>query len=128
WMREEVRPRGRNSRASPGRERTIRASPALQGNPQVASCRSGPVPRASRPKEAPRIPRGLDFRAAARSNPPMALAVPDQRLRHLAVRAPNWVGDLVMATPLLEAAVRDERFERVTILLRAHLAPILSGG
>ena len=58
----------------------------------------------------------------------MALAVPDQRLRYLAVRAPNWVGDLVMATPLLEAAVRDERFERVTILLRAHLAPILSGG
>jgi heptosyltransferase-2 len=48
--------------------------------------------------------------------------------RHLVVRAPNWVGDLVMATPLLEAAVADERFERVTILLRAHLAALLASG
>jgi hypothetical protein len=24
---------------------------------------------------------------------------------HLVVRAPNWVGDLVMATPVLEAAI-----------------------
>src|SRR5262245_58067808 len=55
----------------------------------------------------------------------MARAAP---LRHLAVRAPNWVGDLVMATPLLEAAVRDARFERVTVVVRAHLAPILAGG
>jgi heptosyltransferase-2 len=58
----------------------------------------------------------------------MARSAPADRLRHLVVRAPNWVGDLVMATPLLEAAVADARFERVTIALRAHLAPILSGG
>ncbi len=50
------------------------------------------------------------------------------RVRHLAVRAPNWVGDLVMATPVLEAACADERFERVSILLRAPLAPVLAGG
>lgn len=49
-------------------------------------------------------------------------------LPHLVLRAPNWVGDVVMATPVLEAALRDGRFERVTILLRAHLAPILSSG
>lgn len=50
------------------------------------------------------------------------------RVRHLAVRAPNWVGDLVMATPVLEAACADERFERVSIVLRAPLAPVLAGG
>src|SRR6185503_11817793 len=47
----------------------------------------------------------LDFRAARGSNPPMTRAAPTDRLRHLVLRAPNWVGDLVMATPLLEAAV-----------------------
>ena len=48
--------------------------------------------------------------------------------RHLAVRAPNWVGDLVMATPVLEACRVDPRFERVSILVRAHLAPVLEDG
>jgi len=33
-----------------------------------------------------------------------------------------------MATPLFEAAVRDPRFERVTIVLREHLVPLLAGG
>ncbi|MEW6072552.1 MAG: glycosyltransferase family 9 protein [Planctomycetota bacterium] len=47
---------------------------------------------------------------------------------HLAVRAPNWVGDLVMATPVLEAAAADPRFARVTILVRAHLAALLAEG
>ena len=45
----------------------------------------------------------------------------------LAIRAPNWVGDLVMATPIIDAAIADPRFERVDILVRAHLAPLLSG-
>lgn len=49
-------------------------------------------------------------------------------LRHLAIRAPNWVGDLAMATPVLEGALASGRFERVTIVVRAHLAPLLSGG
>jgi len=58
----------------------------------------------------------------------MAAPVVRDRLEHLVVRAPNWVGDLVMATPILEAAVGDPRFGRVTIVVRAHLAPLLSGG
>lgn len=48
----------------------------------------------------------------------------------LAVRAPNWVGDLVMATPVLRAAVeahRAGRFERLSVLVRAHLAAVLAG-
>lgn len=47
---------------------------------------------------------------------------------HLVVRAPNWVGDLVMATPVLEEAVRSDAFESVTVLVRAHLAAVLTGG
>ncbi len=46
----------------------------------------------------------------------------------LAVRAPNWVGDLVMATPVLENALRGERFSAVTIVVRGHLSPILHDG
>jgi len=49
-------------------------------------------------------------------------------LRHLLIRAPNWVGDLVMATPVLAAAVSDERFERVTIAVRAPLERVLADG
>jgi heptosyltransferase-2 len=49
-------------------------------------------------------------------------------VRTLAVRAPNWVGDLVMATPVLEAAIASPRFEGVTIVVRAHLAGILRDG
>jgi heptosyltransferase-2 len=46
----------------------------------------------------------------------------------LAVRAPNWVGDLIMATPLLEAALATERWREVKIVLRAHLAGVLADG
>lgn len=49
-------------------------------------------------------------------------------LRHLLVRAPNWVGDLVMATPILEAAAADARFERISLVLREPLAPVLRHG
>ncbi len=51
----------------------------------------------------------------------------DRRVRHLAIRAPNWVGDLAMATPILRAAFDDARFERVSILLREPLAALLTG-
>lgn len=44
----------------------------------------------------------------------------------LTVRAPNWVGDLVMATPVFAAAHADERVEDLRILVRAHLAPLLA--
>ena len=46
----------------------------------------------------------------------------------LYVRAPNWVGDLVMATPVLHAAISDPRFERVSIGVRAHLSAVLADG
>jgi heptosyltransferase-2 len=48
-------------------------------------------------------------------------------LRHLAIRAPNWVGDLVMSTPVLDATLADRRFERVSVLVRRALAPVLAG-
>lgn len=46
----------------------------------------------------------------------------------LAIRAPNWVGDLVMATPVLAAARDGGRFERVRVLVRRHLAAVLEDG
>lgn len=51
----------------------------------------------------------------------------------LAIRAPNWVGDLVMATPVLEAARRatapgGTAFTELTIVVRRHLAPVLRDG
>jgi heptosyltransferase-2 len=48
--------------------------------------------------------------------------------RTLAIRAPNWVGDVVMATPVLEAALESRAWSRVDILLRKHLAPVLADG
>lgn len=46
----------------------------------------------------------------------------------LAIRAPNWVGDVVMATPVFERALACERFDSVAIVIRRHLAPILFDG
>ncbi len=46
---------------------------------------------------------------------------------HLAIAAPRWVGDLVMSTPVLEAAATAEHVGRTTILVRPHLAPLLAG-
>lgn len=45
---------------------------------------------------------------------------------HLAVRAPNWVGDLVMATPVLRAALRAEGIAAVSVLLPEKLAPLFA--
>lgn len=47
---------------------------------------------------------------------------------HLLVRTPNWVGDLVMATPILLAALENEHWPSVTFLVRAHLAAVLEDG
>ena len=44
----------------------------------------------------------------------------------LAIRAPNWVGDLVMATPVIEAALASTLWDDVRVLVRAHLAPVLA--
>ena len=52
----------------------------------------------------------------------------ETRFEHLAILAPNWVGDLVMATPVLEAACAAEQFGRVTVLVRGHLSALLHGG
>lgn len=51
-------------------------------------------------------------------------------MTHLVIRAPNWVGDLVMATPVLEAAARAlaaGALEGLTILCRGHLLGVLEG-
>lgn len=47
---------------------------------------------------------------------------------HLLLRLPNWVGDLVMATPILQEACRSPRWSRVTALVKPGLAPLLEGG
>jgi len=55
---------------------------------------------------------------------------------HLVIRGPNWVGDLVMASAVLEAALRSveggpgspQPWDTVTILVRKHLAPVLADG
>lgn len=44
----------------------------------------------------------------------------------LVVRLPNWVGDIVMATPVLEAAAASSEWQDVRFLMRAHLAPLLA--
>lgn len=51
-----------------------------------------------------------------------------ERLEHLAIAAPESVGELVIATPMLEAAQRAPHIGRVSVLVRAQLAPLLSGG
>lgn len=50
------------------------------------------------------------------------------KARTLAIRAPNWVGDLVMSTPVLEAALADPRWSRVQVFVRQHLALVLADG
>ena len=56
----------------------------------------------------------------------MAAALSDRRVpAHTVVIAPNWVGDLVMALPVLE---RLAETRRLTILARPHLAPVVAAG
>jgi heptosyltransferase II len=55
-------------------------------------------------------------------------ALDDPARGHLFLRAPNWVGDLVMATPVLRAAIADERWSKVSIGLRPHLGAVLAEG
>jgi len=53
---------------------------------------------------------------------------PTERALRLVIRAPNWVGDLVMATPVLEAARENKRFVAVRVLVRKHLVGVLADG
>jgi len=45
----------------------------------------------------------------------------------IVVRAPNWVGDLVMATPMLRALRRGLPRASISILLKRHLFDVLRG-
>ena len=56
----------------------------------------------------------------------MAAALSERPARpHTVVIAPNWVGDLVMALPVLQ---RLAETRRLTILARPHLAPAVAAG
>jgi len=44
----------------------------------------------------------------------------------LVLRLPNWVGDLVMAIPVLEACAADSRWSDVRFLVRTHLQGLLA--
>jgi heptosyltransferase II len=50
----------------------------------------------------------------------------NQAPQRLVIRVPNWVGDIVMATPILEAAAADSRWADVQFVMRKHLAPLLA--
>lgn len=41
---------------------------------------------------------------------------------------PNWVGDLVLATPALRSLRRQFAEQHITFLVKSHLAPVLGGG
>lgn len=58
------------------------------------------------------------------AGPPMHFA---QDPRTLLVRAPNWVGDLVMATPAFRALREGFPAARITVQLREGLRPLLEG-
>ncbi len=48
--------------------------------------------------------------------------------RSLLVVLPNWVGDLVLATPVLAALREHFAQSRITLLMRPHLAEVVAGG
>ncbi len=54
--------------------------------------------------------------------------VPRGEPQNILVVLPNWVGDLVLATPALRALRERYASARITFLLKSHLAEILNGG
>lgn len=58
----------------------------------------------------------------------MARAEADSRYRRILVVVPNWVGDVVLATPVLAALREHFREARITYLLRAYVGEIVAGG
>ncbi len=52
----------------------------------------------------------------------------DGRYQRILVVLPNWVGDVVLATPVLAALRAHFRAARITYLLRRHLTEIVDGG
>jgi len=58
----------------------------------------------------------------------MPATVDVQACRRLLVVVPNWVGDVVLATPVLAALRAHFRDARITYLLRSHLGEVVEGG
>ncbi len=52
---------------------------------------------------------------------------PSDRPERVCVRAPNWVGDVVMATPAFRALRHGLPQARVTLVVRASVEPVLRG-
>lgn len=53
--------------------------------------------------------------------------VPYDSLERVCVRAPNWVGDVVMAVPTLRAIRNHFPSARVTLVIRSRVEPVLRG-
>lgn len=52
----------------------------------------------------------------------------DRMARRVLVVVPNWVGDVVLATPVLAALREHFRHGRITYLLRPYVAAVVEGG
>ena len=50
------------------------------------------------------------------------------RVRRILVVIPNWVGDVVMATPVLAALRADYPNARISYLMRAYVREVVAGG
>lgn len=57
----------------------------------------------------------------------MSAAAPESPCRHLLVVLPNWVGDVVLATPVLAALRAHYAAARITYLLREYVTEIVAG-
>lgn len=75
------------------------------------------------------MPAGSFFARPPSESPLRALDCGSMRLHaeRLYVRAPNWVGDLVMATPILQALREGFPKARITLSLRPHLEAVVRG-
>lgn len=58
----------------------------------------------------------------------MQPAIEPQSIRRLLVVVPNWVGDVVLATPVLAALRAHFQHTRITYLMRRYVADIVDGG
>lgn len=63
-----------------------------------------------------------------RASDPHAAGVANAKPARILVVLPNWVGDVVLATPALRALRNHYADQYIAFVLKSHLAPILSGG
>jgi heptosyltransferase-2 len=54
-------------------------------------------------------------------------SLPYDSLRRLCIRAPNWVGDAVMATPTLRAVREHFPSAHITVVIRGDVEPVVRG-